>query len=273
MSIFQSEVLEAQGCLNDQSTSVEIQGEWFNPGPAFNKSLRQLALEFCEEAASRGLQYILIEFPSYLMAWRCIRSTKPEPPSAPSETETVENISSTVLDTIEITPVTQASHYRNALPPPSDIVSPPALGIANFNHEFTSRHKEELVFETQRSVLPPPPDIVSQPALGIATHDDEWTSKHKEELTFETQRRVLPPPPDIVNHPALGIANLDEFTRQCKEELALYIGPMAEFMTQQTLSQSDELTPQDLIESLAKHISDAKAALSFRKACYSHIET
>lgn len=194
VSIFQSDVLEAQGFLNDQTTSVEIQGKWYEPGPAFNKSLRQVALEFCGDTGSRGLQYILIEFPSYLMAWRCIGSTKPGQLS-PVPTSKAEEVSSISLGTIE-------------------------------------------------------------KALG--THDSPQQSVH-------------PPPPDIVSHQALGIANIDdEFTSKCKEELALHIGPMAEIVTKQTLSPSFELTPQELIEALAKHISDSSAALSFRKACYSN---
>lgn len=70
MSIIQSVDLEARGLLHDQSSALAIQGKWFKPGPSFKKSLRQVAIEFCKDARTQGRQYILVEFPSYFMAWR-----------------------------------------------------------------------------------------------------------------------------------------------------------------------------------------------------------
>lgn len=70
MSIIQSVDLEARGLLHDQSSSLAIQGKWFKPGPSFRKSLRQVAIEFCADARTQRRQYILIEFPTYFMAWR-----------------------------------------------------------------------------------------------------------------------------------------------------------------------------------------------------------
>ena len=192
MSIIQSEDLEAQGLLKDWSSSLEIQGKWFEPGPSFNKSLCQIAIEFCEDACSQGQQCILIEFPSYLMIWWCIRSTK-SALSQSTHSAKAEAISSPSLDYLQVTP--------------------------------------EILTSSQRDVLPTPPEIATRLELGIASIDDVFTSK-------------------------------------CKAELATYIGPMADFITEQTLSQSFELTPQELIEALAIHIPDFNAALSFRKACY-----
>lgn len=73
VSILQSKDLEARGLLNDQSSNLEIQGKCFKPGPSFTKALRQTAIDFCEDARSQGRQYLLIEFPTYFMAWRRIR--------------------------------------------------------------------------------------------------------------------------------------------------------------------------------------------------------
>ncbi len=190
VSIIQSTALEAQGLLHDRSSSLEIQGRWFEPGPSFKKSLCQIAIEFCEDACAHGKQYILIEFPSYLMTWRYIRSTKPAS-SQSTRSSKVEKISFTSPNPLQV---------------PSVPVSP---------------------------------------------------------------RNVLPAPPEIATHQALGIANIDNvFVDNCKAELAFYIGPMADFITDKILRQSSELTPQDLIEALACHIPDFNAALSFRKACY-----
>ncbi|WP_235107414.1 hypothetical protein [Acaryochloris sp. 'Moss Beach'] len=80
MSIIQSTDLEARGLLNDQSSALQIQGKWFKPGPAFTKSLLQTALDFCKDAREHGRQYLLIEFPTYFMAWQRIRpKTSPSP--------------------------------------------------------------------------------------------------------------------------------------------------------------------------------------------------
>lgn len=191
--IFTSEELEAQGFLHDRSSSLEIQGESFVPGPSFHKSWRQTAIEFCEEACSRGVKYILVEFPSYLMTWRCNQAKAPEQTQF-SHSSKPKEISSSSLGPLKVTPATQKS-------PPKEVPSTP-------------------------------PEIVTHQALGIANDDDEFIS-------------------------------------QCKKELAIHIGPMADFMTQQTLSQSPEMSHQEVIEALAAHVADPKAALSFRKACYS----
>ncbi|NJM65729.1 MAG: hypothetical protein HC851_08770 [Acaryochloris sp. RU_4_1] len=189
MTIIQSRDLEARGLLNDQSSALEIQGKWFKPGPSFAKSSRQIAIEFCEEAVSQGRQYILIEFPSYLMAWQRIHLKTPA--VALSEAE---------------------AHPPN-----------PPLG-----HPGSPAH----------------PDL-SHPTVSL--------------LQPTSTESVTPQQGEGVN--------LDEaFINQCKAELAFHIGPMAKWITEQTLQQSTQLTPKQLIEALAAHISDSKAALLFRQS-------
>lgn len=194
MAVFQSEDLEAQGFLHDRSSSLEIQGKSFVPGPSFHKSWRQAAIEFCEDAGSKGVQYILVEFPSYLMTWRCISSIKPVLSESVHSSKAGEK-SSTSLGPLQVTPVAQKSPQKNEYSTPPEIATPQALGIANVD---------------------------------------------------------------------------DEFISTCKSALAFHIGPMADFITKRTLSQSSELTPQELIEALAVHIPDSNAALLFRKECYSN---
>lgn len=192
-SIFISEELEARGFLHDRSSSLEIQGESFVPGTSFHNSWRQTAIEFCEDACSRGVKYILVEFPSYLMTWRYHQAALPNKAQSHHSSKS-EEISSNSLGPHKVTSATQKSPQKN--------------------------------------VLSPPPEIATQKALGIANDDEE-------------------------------------FICQCKKELAIRIGPMADFMTQQALSQSPAMTHQELIEALAAHIADPNSALSFRKACYS----
>ncbi len=191
MSIIQSTDLEARGLLNDQSSALQIQGKWFKPGPAFTKSLLQTALEFCEDARVHGRQYLLIEFPTYFMAWRRIRpETSPHSPPSANKTP-------------------------SGPPGPTHVMPTP------------SRPKS-----SRQTAQPHTPGV---------------------------------DPPDLSTKATLTSVNR-VFIDRCKAELALHIGPMAEFLTEQTLKQSPQLTPHQLIEALSLHISDANAALVFRQA-------
>lgn len=185
MSIIQSTDLEARGLLNDQSSALQIQGKWFKPGPAFTKSLLQTALDFCKDAREHGRQYLLIEFPTYFMAWQRIRpKTSPSPSQKPSTA-------------------------KPAIP----TQTPPPL----------------------------PPKQTAQPNTPAAE------------------------PPDLSTKATLASVNRI-FINRCKTELAVHVGPMADFLTEQTLKQSPHLSPQQLIEALALQIPDTTAALAFRQS-------
>lgn len=190
VSIIQAERLEAKGLLNDQSSSLQIQGKCFRPGPAFSKQLREIAIEFCEEARSQGRQYILIEFPTYLMAWLRIQGQTPTQPLNPGDAETLS----------------------------------PALFIPKETSD-----PQPLPRQTVESATP----------------------------TLSEEHNLLTPDGSGLNR---------DFLDQCKAELANHIGPMAHFITEQTLNKSPRLTRQQLIEALAIHIPDASTANSFRQA-------
>lgn len=73
---------------------------------------------------------------------------------------------------------------------------------------------------------------------------------------------------------AIDGANIDdEFIKRYKHELAIHIGPMAEIIIERALSQSVELTSQQLIEVLATHISDPQASRSFRMTCAKQVRS
>lgn len=191
MYIIQSANLIARGILTDQSDSLMIRGRWFRPGPAFAQSLRQIAIEFCEDALSQGRQYILIEFPLYYMAWRRFRPNK--------ETQA---------------PSRQAFKYR-VNPPvrPTAYKWPPAFTKPSFpNKQFSQTH-----------------------------------------------------PVKRTRTPTIIGAELDDaLIQQCKAELAIHIGPIAEYITEQTLKNSVQLSSEQLVAALATHIPDTKVGLLFR---------
>lgn len=179
VAIIQSADLEARGLLNDQSSTLKIQGRWFKPGPAFTKSLLQTALEFCEDARRQGKQYLLIEFPTYFMAWRRFQPKTSVQAQAAAESQS-----------------------------------------------------------TQSDAQTPPPRASNPKSAALS--------------------KLRPP-----------VAVDSDFIRRCKSELALYVGPMASFLTEQALAQSDQTSPSQLVELLALHIPDSKAALAFRQVLLS----
>lgn len=174
MTIIQSTDLESRGLLNDQSAALNIQGRWFKPGPAFTKSLLQTALEFCDDARVQGKQYLLIEFPTYFMAWRRVRPKKSAQPQAIAESPS------------------EQTNTHSAQPQSSD-----------------------------------PPQAVSD---------------HQTPETIDAA-----------------------FIHRCRTELAIHIGPMADFLIEQTLSQSSQMAPEQFVETLATHIADPKAVHAFRQ--------
>ncbi|WP_299409161.1 hypothetical protein [Acaryochloris sp. IP29b_bin.148] len=192
MSIIQSEDLEARGLLNDQSSALQIQGKWFKPGPAFTKSLRQAAIEFCEDARCQGRQYLLVEFPTYFMAWQHLRP------------------------------------YTSAQP-------------------FQTQGETELSRSLQADLAV------------LSPHTAQRTGQH------------LPPRSPSTGQSEGIRANLVNraFINQCRTELTLHVGPMATFLIQKTLKQSPQMTPQQLVESLAQQIPNEKAALLFQQALQS----
>ncbi|MGL5806858.1 MAG: protein kinase domain-containing protein [Xenococcaceae cyanobacterium] len=54
------------------------------------------------------------------------------------------------------------------------------------------------------------------------------------------------------------------FVQLCRQELALYIGPFANFIIEDTLAENPHLTPQQLIEILAEEIPSPQKAKQFR---------
>jgi|GEM_PF-2431984 len=191
MFIIQSANLEARGVLNDQSSALRIQQKWFRPGPAFTKALRQIAIDFCEDALLQGRQYILIEFPLYIMAWRRFR------PSREAQSHSRRFLSS--VPTLQISPTA------------------PKLTPAFVNPSYQDQQ-------------------ISQSGLDARVKPEEIKST--------------------------GID--DVLIRQCKAELAIHIGPIAEFITEQTLSKSPQLSSEQLIATLATHIPNTKAGLLFK---------
>lgn len=59
-----------------------------------------------------------------------------------------------------------------------------------------------------------------------------------------------------------------EFIKQCQQELAYCIGPMASLIVEEILEQYSPLTPQELVDVLSAQIPDAKKALEFKRRLF-----
>ena len=60
-----------------------------------------------------------------------------------------------------------------------------------------------------------------------------------------------------------------EFIKQCQQELAYCIGPMASLIVEEILEQYSPLSPQELVDALSAQIPDAKKALEFKRRLFS----
>lgn len=58
----------------------------------------------------------------------------------------------------------------------------------------------------------------------------------------------------------------DTFTKRCETELAKQIGPIAPVMVKRTLAKNPNVSPLELVDALAAHISDPKASEAFRQS-------
>jgi hypothetical protein len=70
---------------------------------------------------------------------------------------------------------------------------------------------------------------------------------------------VSSPQLDIKNSPLFS----PDFLKQCEQELAHYIGPMASLILQDTLAENSQLSPPELIKALANEIPQPEQAQAF----------
>ncbi|VXD15133.1 putative Calcium/calmodulin-dependent protein kinase [Planktothrix serta PCC 8927] len=82
-------------------------------------------------------------------------------------------------------------------------------------------------------------------------------------------------PPNILAPPIPGISSVKTvasdsiissiFQEQCRQALAEFIGPFANFIVEDILTQFPQLTPEELVDKLAANIPNSNEAQAFRK--------
>ncbi|WP_341526500.1 serine/threonine-protein kinase [Nostoc sp. UHCC 0302] len=70
----------------------------------------------------------------------------------------------------------------------------------------------------------------------------------------------LTSPIEQIEQPSLNPA----FIKRCQEELAYYIGPMANLVVEETLAETPHISAEQLVELMAKEIPDIQAAFKFK---------
>ncbi|AKG23203.1 serine/threonine-protein kinase [Calothrix sp. 336/3] len=61
----------------------------------------------------------------------------------------------------------------------------------------------------------------------------------------------------------------DVFLKKCQQELAYYIGPMANFLVEDTLAENPQISPYQFVELLAREIPESQASLEFTRKMFS----
>lgn len=79
----------------------------------------------------------------------------------------------------------------------------------------------------------------------------------------------IPPVPPSGAHRSSHTSLNSEFIKQCQQELAYCIGPMASLILEEVLDRYAPTSPQELVDALAAQIPDAQKALELKRRLFS----
>lgn len=82
-------------------------------------------------------------------------------------------------------------------------------------------------------------------------------------LKIDAQDPVADPLKNSLNHASISSMTPD-FLQRCRQELARCIGPIADFILEDTLTQYPQVTPQQFVEALASEIANPQQAKEFK---------
>ena len=87
----------------------------------------------------------------------------------------------------------------------------------------------------------------------------------------QTANRSISNRKNTYNQPQVNLLN-SCFIEKCQENLAYYIGPMANFIVEDVLAVNPQATPHQFVELLAKEIPDYQAAIEFTSQIFSQTD-
>lgn len=129
----------------------------------------------------------------------------------------------------------------------------------NIDHSRREREVAEILESDEFKLLEQQANKFRQPNQILDDFQEDIFSKLSSNQTIkpaivvpETPSQLIPINPEFLNH--------------CQQELSRCIGPMANSLLEDTLNQFPYLTPEQLVETLAKEIPNIQRAQLFRKS-------
>ncbi len=157
------------------------------------------------------------------------------------------------------------------IPLPSDIPEPQPYLLLN-SEQYS--HLEKLLLEMVGPIgptllrkvsaqAPSSQQLVKNLAIYLSPYQQPEFEKQAtsllQELTVQPQTRSL-------NLPSLKHQAIDAgFIRQCEQELANLVGPIATFLVQKALKSPSQISPTELVKKLSANITDPQKALEFQQ--------
>ncbi|MEH2072146.1 MAG: serine/threonine-protein kinase [Nostoc sp.] len=120
------------------------------------------------------------------------------------------------------------------------------------------------------------PKIVTSPAIMIDLPNTVFNPKYQamsaisesynqvEETIFSSPALSVNSQTERIEQPSLNPV----FIKHCQQQLAYYIGPMANFVIEEILARNPYTSPDQFVELIATEIPDSKAAFEFKKSLF-----
>jgi class 3 adenylate cyclase len=144
--------------------------------------------------------------------------------------------------------------------------------IERLIQELPPEHQTDFQQQAQRLLQPPEPDS-APPAQPAQPRSNPTTGKRN--VTWAADVAPTPPSPKKTPaaNPAAAITPVPvtpaevtpKFVERCEQELARCIGPLARFIVQEALDKNPGLSPHQLVETLALHVTNSQQAAEFRQ--------
>ncbi|MDJ0736151.1 MAG: serine/threonine-protein kinase [Nostocaceae cyanobacterium] len=136
---------------------------------------------------------------------------------------------------------------------------------------------QPTIYQTQQPVQQYPPSTIAEiPTSTFAPQSAEvpptvFTPQSQQQATVAPSNNQLRE--TIFSNSSTEETNLnqqvtsinDAFIQRCEEQLAYYIGPMANFIVEDTLAENPQVSPYQFVEILAREIPDVQAAIDFTR--------
>ncbi len=225
--------LPVQTCLE-----MKFQGKQMVRCLDFAKHRRRLAFDICQEDIAAGIFCVLTESETHFTIWR-------ERPPEPQESE-------------------HDGDFQTPLP------VGPSQSLSSREQEISSPQLEELQAAYMLSPISKVCDVGANSVLPPIDDGNEILEISTQTLHLKNQSALSIDPiqelgfsPTIEDFPQ---SSRSIFLSRLNQELAQYIGPIADFIINDLLAKKPNIQPQQLIEEIVAEVPDSKEADNIQKA-------